>query len=277
MTTTYDTSRQPERHLVALDIDGTIAIPGTTAISNAVRDSVADARDAGHDIVLASGRSLAGMLPIADTLGLTEGWVSASNGAVVAHLDTRAPDGYRLHNVRTFDPASVVRRARSTFPGARVATEVIGRGYRVTHLFAPHELNGEQKLVDLEEATERRTTRLILSTPGIVDLRDELAACGVTVNPDNNNWLDITPLGLSKATALEDIRRQLGVDPSRTIAVGDGPNDLEMLAWAHDGVAMGHAPTQVQDAADHVTGTLQGDGAATVLRSLLLETVSAGR
>ena len=275
--TTYDIRQQRKRDLVALDIDGTIAASGTTEVSDVVRDAVADVHDAGHHLVLASGRSLVGVLPIADTLGLTEVWVVASNGAVTARLDPRAPDGYRLHDVQTFDPAPVVGRARSAFPGARVATEVVGRGYRVTHLFAPNELNGEQQIVDVKKATERHTTRLILSAPEIMDLFDDLAASGVTVTPDNSNWLDVTPLGLSKATALEIVRIQLGVDPGRTTAVGDGLNDLDMLAWAHRGVAMGHAPAQVLDAADDVTGTLQDDGAATVLRSLLPETIPAGR
>jgi hydroxymethylpyrimidine pyrophosphatase-like HAD family hydrolase len=67
------------------------------------------------------------------------------------------------------------------------------------------------------------------------------------------------------------------VHDRRTIAVGDGVNDIEMLTWAHRGVSMGHAPAEVRDAANEVTGTLAQDGAAAVLRSLLAETIPAGR
>jgi hydroxymethylpyrimidine pyrophosphatase-like HAD family hydrolase len=49
------------------------------------------------------------------------------------------------------------------------------------------------------------------------------------------------------------------------LAVGDGRNDLEMLRWAGHGVAMGHAPAEVQDVADEVTGTFEEDGCAAVL------------
>ena len=39
-----------------------------------------------------------------------------------------------------------------------------------------------------------------------------------------------------------------------------------MLAWAGRGVAMGQAPDEVRAAADHVTGHVRDDGAATELR-----------
>jgi HAD superfamily hydrolase (TIGR01484 family) len=265
------------RWLVALDIDGTIAFPGTADITEDVRTAITLVHGAGHHLVLASGRSLVGVLPIARLLGLTSGWVVASNGAVTARLDPQAPNGYRLQQAITFDPRSAVRHARSAFRGVRVATESVGRGYKVSHLFAPYELNGAQQIVDLDEVVEHHTTRLVLSAPGIRALLGKIATTRVTVIPDGDNWLDITPPGLSKATALEHIRTQLAVHPARTTAVGDGLNDLEMLTWAHRGVAMGHAPDKVRAVADEVTGTLEDDGAATVLRSLLAETIPAAR
>ena len=69
--------------------------------------------------------------------------------------------------------------------------------------------------------------------------------------------------------ALEELRQRLGVEPFATVAVGDGHNDIEMLAWAARGVAMGHADEPVRAVADEVTGTIDDDGAVAVLRSLL--------
>jgi hydroxymethylpyrimidine pyrophosphatase-like HAD family hydrolase len=42
-----------------------------------------------------------------------------------------------------------------------------------------------------------------------------------------------------------------------------------MLQWAGRGVAMGQAPDEVKAAADEVTSTVEEDGAAAILRSLL--------
>jgi hydroxymethylpyrimidine pyrophosphatase-like HAD family hydrolase len=74
---------------------------------------------------------------------------------------------------------------------------------------------------------------------------------------------------VTKASALERLRQELDVQPSRTVAVGDGSNDREMLEWAALGVAMGHAPEHVRAVADEVTGTIEDDGVVDVLRRLL--------
>ena len=82
-------------------------------------------------------------------------------------------------------------------------------------------------------------------------------------------WLDINPEGVSKASALELVRRRLGVEPWATVAVGDQRNDIEMLRWAARGVAMGNAPDEVKAAANEVTASVQADGLVGVLASLV--------
>jgi len=50
---------------------------------------------------------------------------------------------------------------------------------------------------------------------------------------------------------------ELGVDAAEVVAVGDDRNDIEMLQWAGRGIAMSHAPPDVQAAADEVA-TIDG-------------------
>ena len=76
-------------------------------------------------------------------------------------------------------------------------------------------------------------------------------------------WLDLAPVGVSKASGLAHVADQLGVDAAEVLAIGDGRNDVEMLRWAGRGVAMGQAVEEVRAAADDVTGTVYDDGAAT--------------
>jgi hydroxymethylpyrimidine pyrophosphatase-like HAD family hydrolase len=254
--------------LAALDIDGTLAQPGTTRITPTVKAAVARFRADGHRVVLASGRSLVGILPIAVELGLADEWVVASNGAITARLDSRVPRGYELEEVRNFDPGTVVRLARTMLPGVRVGAERVGWGYDVTHLFPAGQLNGAQQIVSADVLGERSTTRLVLRGPGVGRLVDPVRATGLTALLAEPDWVDVTAPGLSKATALEKVRANLGVDPTQTVAIGDGENDLEMLRWAARGVAMGHASAVVRAAADEVTGTLDQHGAAAALEAL---------
>jgi HAD superfamily hydrolase (TIGR01484 family) len=63
--------------LVALDVDGTL-IDWDERLTDRVRDAVAATVAAGHDVVIATGRSVAGTLPVLDRLGLIRGWTVCS-------------------------------------------------------------------------------------------------------------------------------------------------------------------------------------------------------
>ncbi|PUB26902.1 hydroxymethylpyrimidine pyrophosphatase-like HAD family hydrolase [Promicromonospora sp. AC04] len=256
------------RTLVALDIDGTL-LDGESRIPPGTVGMLDLVRAAGHRIVLASGRSLTGLLPIAVRLGLTDGWAVCSNGALTVRLDRVAPSGYDVVDARTFNPGLVISRAVNLVPGVRVAVEEVGWGWRTNRPFAPDELNGQQKPATLDHLTSEPATRIVLAAPGIRRFADALAATGVTVAPMGPDWADITALDVNKAAALDDVRKHLRIPAENTVAVGDGINDLTMLAWAARSVAMGHAPAVVRSAADETTGTIDQAGVLPVLRSLI--------
>ena len=256
--------------MVALDIDGTLTPEGRPDVPEATVRAVAAARAAGHHIVLATGRSVAGALPIARRLRLRSGWVVASNGATTTRLDPEAQDGYVVRDISTLAVEPVVRHVLALIPGVQVGAEDTGRGYRVTSLFEADRVPGAQRVVGLDQLWAEPTARLILAAPGAARLLLEpVRALGLTANPAGPDWVDVTPPGLSKASALETVRVALGVRPEHTIAVGDGVNDIEMLRWAGDGVAMGHAPAVVRDAADRTTGSLTDNGVIDIVTALL--------
>ena len=93
--------------LIALDLDGTL-VPSRGEVPETTVRAVAGAQDAGHHIVIATGRSLVGVPPIVRRLGLREGWVVASNGAVVARITRR--HSLLLEDMQTFDPTTAVRK-----------------------------------------------------------------------------------------------------------------------------------------------------------------------
>jgi hydroxymethylpyrimidine pyrophosphatase-like HAD family hydrolase len=252
--------------LVACDIDGTLIHTGRPP-TDAVLDAIGKVRAAGHHVVLATGRSLVGALHAAEQLGIDDGWIVASNGAVTAHLVGR---DYEVTDLHVIEPEPVVRLAQDAMPGLRIATEVVGVGYRVNLAFPVGELPGEQREVtSLSELWSEETPRLALQGFAAYGLAPALRAMGLTAIATRTDWVDVTPPGLSKASALEQVRQGLGVEQYATVAIGDGENDLEMLRWATRSIVMGHAPGHVQGAADGVTGSIDEDGAAAALLSLL--------
>jgi hydroxymethylpyrimidine pyrophosphatase-like HAD family hydrolase len=259
--------------LVALDVDGTL-MSYDQEMSDDVRDAVVALRAAGHHVVLASGRSLVAMTPVAALLGIDRGLLVASNGAVTARLDPDEPDGYVLEEVVTFDPGPALRLLRDRLPHARYAVEDVGVGFRMNELFPAGELDGVHRVVAFDELWAGEVTRVVVRAPGSTSeefhaLVEQLGLDDVTYAVGWTAWMDLAPLGVTKATGLERVRRALGVPPHRTVAVGDGRNDVEMLRWAARGVAMGHADDVVRAAADEVTAPIADDGVVPVLRSLL--------
>ena len=261
--------------MICLDLDGT-TITHEGVLRPAVREAVQAVLAAGHHVVVATGRGIVATTPILDALGLTKGWTVCSNGAVTVRLDPRAPQGWTLDedDVVTFDPAPVLTRLRPVLPDALVAVEDLGVGFRRSAPYPADELVGEQTVVPWEELLAHPTTRVTLRMPEatseeFAEAVDRAGLHGVAYSVGFSAWLDINPEGVSKGSALEIVRRRLHVEPGLTVAVGDQRNDVEMLRWAARGVAMGNAPTEVQDVADEVTGVVDDDGLVPVLRSLL--------
>ncbi len=257
--------------LVALDIDGTLLKwvegAGTTyeQIPEATSDAVRRAYDAGAHIVLASGRSPHGMTRIADLLGLPpEGrdrlWVVASNGAVVF----RYPELEVVHE-ETFDARPAVEAVLREHPHALVAVEERGVGYRVNRPFPPGELSGEMLETDVADIVAEHVSRVIIRDPDatadeFVALAARLGLHGTDYVVGWTAWLDLSPVGVSKASGLSMVADELGVRQADVLAIGDGRNDIEMLRWAGRGVAMGQAVEEVKAAADHATATVYDDG-----------------
>lgn len=262
--------------LVALDIDGTLLkwIEGAGStyeqVERRVYDAVHRAYDAGAHIVLASGRSPHGMTRIADLLDLQghDGerlWVVASNGAVIF----RYPPIEVVHE-ETFDAGPAVRAILERQPNARVAVEERGIGYRVSTPFPDGELSGDMILTEVDEIVAGPVSRVIIRDPeasvdDFIALAVELGLHGTNYVVGWTAWLDLSPVGVTKAAGLEHVADKLGVARGDVLAIGDGRNDIEMLQWAGRGVAMGQAIQGVIDAADDVTESVYEDGAAVEL------------
>ena len=234
-------------------------------------DAVQSAADAGAHVVLASGRSPHGMTKIADLLDLPRAgadrlWVVSSNGAVIS----RYPPLEVVHE-ETFDASEAVRQVLEQHPEALVAVEERGVGYRVNRPFPDGELSGEMIETELEEIVGGPVSRVIIRDPtasadDFVAMAARLGLHGTDYVVGWTAWLDLAPVGVSKASGLEHVADQLGLTSADVLAIGDGRNDIEMLGWAARGVAMGQAVQEVHDAADFTTDTVYDDGAAVELR-----------
>lgn len=89
------------------------------------------------------------------------------------------------------------------------------------------------------------------------------------------NWGDGFELlapNVSKWSAIKSILRSFRISANEVVAIGDGPNDVEMLRRVGTGVAMGNASDEVKASADFVTGHHENDGLAEFVERYLIQT-----
>lgn len=264
------------RRLVALDIDGTVMHEDGT-ITDAVVEAITRVVAQGDEVMLATGRSPASTLPVVARLGIAPEYVICCNGAVTLRRDAEAEGGYRPDVVETFDPSDVLQNIRRFLPDANYAVEDADGAFFYTEAFPGGAVMGvETTHVPFEELLGRLCTRVVVISPDTdIDefsvLVEQMGLHQVSYAIGWTAWLDIAPHGVNKSTALELVRRELGIDRSDVVALGDGRNDIEMLTWAAEegaGLAMGQAPDEVRAVASAVLPTVHEDGVAAALSAL---------
>lgn len=268
------TSPATSRLLVGIDIDGTV-LDYDDRITEAVREAVTEtARH--HHVVIATGRSVDGTLPVLDRLGLVTGFAVCANGAITLRLDPDLPRGWEPEDVHSFSPAPALRLIAEYLPTALYGVEGTDLVKYVSGAFPDGELDGELRHESFENLLHRQALRVVVRsldhTPEqFLELVERMGLHGVSYAVGWTAWLDIAPEGVTKATALEAVRQQLGIPERDTRAVGDGRNDVEMLRWAARSAAMGGAPDEVVAAASEEVPPVDADGLAVFLESVLAE------
>ncbi len=269
----YRPNGRGTRKMVCLDVDGTL-VDHDGHMSDEVREAAQAVVAAGHHVVIATGRSLGATLPIIKLIGQDRGFGVSSNGGVTLRLDPELDAGYEVIDRRTFDPGPALRALRHRLPNAKYAVEDDEGRFLSTERFQDMSFGVRAEGVTFEEMMAASATRLVVfstdsSAEEFGEAVESIGLQGVAYSVGWSAWLDIAAAGVTKASGLEALRDRLGVHIDDTVAMGDGRNDIEMLAWAGRGIAMGQAPPEVKRVADEVTGTVHEHGAAAILRTLI--------
>ena len=279
--------RRP-RGILALDIDGTLTGPGGE-IGERTRRAVHAAGESGWLVTIATGRSWVGTKPVADYLELRLPLVTF-NGALIRDSITAEI----LHYIPlSSEIVGSVVPALVDLGLQPLVIEDIRQGERL--FTGPAEHDGEYTSAWLEHfrAVNTKIERLpyeqlarighavritVVSDNSHVRQVDDLArgreaefrTLYYTELDDETGIVQILHPSGTKADALRWLARQYGLTMADIVAVGDGVNDVEMLAEAGFGVAMGNASERVQAEAEIVIGHHLDEGLAEFIEEHLL-------
>ena len=245
---------------MALDLDGTIL---DMRLNLDPRDVEALGRivHAGVAVVACTGRPFPGALPWAERLGL-DGPIICYQGAEI-----RQRDGSKLldRGVKHDLAMEVIRFARERGLHVQAYRDdrlIVERDRPEAHEYANHAGMDIHIVKDLDPAMGATTPKLVIvSTAHTLEtaMREARKRWEGRLNVATSvpTYLEFTSVESDKASALAFLCERLGVPQDQSVAVGDGRNDVSMIAWAGFGVAIEGSPAEVVAAADR---TIPGPG-----------------
>lgn len=288
--------------LVASDLDGTLLLPDGS-VGPRTRAALDQLRDSDLDLVIVTGRPPRWISPIVEMTG-HRGVGIAANGAVLLDLaDGLVTDVFPLSADQALD---AVERVRAALPGAVFAVERARPGGRLAPTGGSSYGDLDATLADatefaladgyhprwpvppqthvapIEELVGSGDVVKLLVRPGTGSTigADDFLALGAAAldgrveathsNPEDQ-LLEISAPGVSKATTLARVAAAEGHGPLHVVAAGDAPNDLPMLAWAGTSYAVANGHPQVRQLATHVLPSNGEEGVAQLIEALLAE------
>ena len=230
--------------VIVLDLDGTLT-NSKKEITEPTRQALIDIQKNGKTVVLASGRPINGVAPLAKQLRLQDfgGYMLSFNGARV----TRCSDGKIIYNKQI--PPEMIRPicdiVRSyaeqgvdliTYTDTTIISAIAPNQYtRIESGINRMEIYQPDDFVSYIDFPINK-----LLVPGPADVLQELMK-----------------LLKEKYHGLLNI---IGLTADSMICCGDGFNDLSMIEYAGLGVAMENAQPIIKDSADFITRSNDEDG-----------------
>ena len=226
--------------VIVLDLDGTLT-NSKKEITPPTRDALIEIQQNGKKVVLASGRPINGVAPLAEELYLKEygGFMLSFNGARI----TRCSDNAIIYN--KVIPQEVIRpiyEAVKEYPGL----DLISYTDKVI-------LSG----IKSNEYTEKEAA--INSMDLMPKLQKQYHGL-LNIYRSEPFFLEIMPQNIDKAHSLQKLLNSIGLTADSMICCGDGFNDLSMIEYAGLGVAMENAQPVVKESADFITKSNDEDG-----------------
>jgi Cof subfamily protein (haloacid dehalogenase superfamily) len=265
-----DAAGRPEPKLLITDLDGTLLDPDHV-LRPRNRAMVTALREAGVEVVLASGRIPPAMVSICRELGLDSPQITTHGALVVSPITGEVvsrhplgPDDVRAH--LEFGDELGVPAVLCYADGFKVERMHPG----IAAIFEPYDEPLPQVVPDLDELVASEPLKVYLWTEA-----SEFAAVFAearvrfegrnTVTSGDERGVEFLAPDANKETAAAELAAAMGLDMPSLAAIGDGPNDVQLLKAAGISAAMGHASPEVKAAATFVAPDNENDGAAVAM------------
>ena len=270
--------------LIFLDIDGTLAMPGSSTPPDSALDAIRAAQENGHKVFICTGRSLAMTRPVLrypfDGAVTSAGGHIECGGAAIYDRPMTAEELSRVRAALSDDALFYVLEGRDgTFadmgmervlrrPGmeAGLMNSELARWRKVlTEDF------GTRPLEEYDGSPVYKLTFLSVEQGAVDRARAELEAEYAFVMQEFFQGVrngEVIPRVFDKGQAVLRVCGHYGAAREDTIAFGDSMNDLPMIEAAGLGVCMGNGSAELKRRSGLVCPSVEEDGLAAAFREL---------
>lgn len=247
---------------VFLDIDGTIldANAGMTDISDKTKYAIEQLRKNGHKVFLCSGRHMPIinreiLKPTYDGYVLANGAFSYCDGKVVHEV---------LFDLEIIDNIiSICKKNDIVYYFEDFDYAYTGNLKDERHLKFVSDWNVPDCFIEERNFKDKHINIGMLGFGNMQDYQKlaDIAPDKINLVLHNNSMsCDINLKNIDKSYGIKQIVKKLNIDIKDTIAFGDGLNDLEMLSYVNEGVAMANARKELKQLAKYHTSSVLEDG-----------------
>ena len=262
--------------ILALDMDGTL-LNSQKKISPKTEAAISELSRRGVIVAVSTGRGVAELADYKDELKFMNYGVTSSGGAVYDFFNKKP---VKVHPISTdtaleLIDAGISERAMIHILGL---TSSVMREEDIKNA-ADFQMSVYAPMYDRICTRCNDFKKYILENPNeIIKLNlyhrsaesrqrnfERLKHLDLTFAFAETTALESSPKGISKASGLIELCEFLKIDISETVAVGDAPNDIEILKTAGIAAVMGNASPEIKKLADFVTDDNDNDGIVKVI------------
>lgn len=286
--------------LVAIDLDGTM-LNSYGIVTQNTRNIIKENIKKGTKIIIASGRTISSIKPIAEEIGNNDYFI-AGNGSLIYDAqkeeiiyDKFIPKEKMLEIINICDANSIFY---TVYTDKEIITEKLK--YNVLYYYNENKKKEEEKrtnikIVDnikkyIENQEDDKYLKIMICDESklvfnsiIKKMKDiknievlevghmsrKIIKQGTEEVPIEYYYTEITLEDVDKWNAIKYLIEKLNIKKEEVIAIGDNVNDKKMVENAGLGIAMGGSTPNLTSVADFITKTSDEDGVAYALNKFL--------
>lgn len=265
--------------LLAVNIDGTL-LQSNGRLNKATREAIEYVHQKGVRVALVTNRSYFSTKKVAKAIKINP-MIVAHQGAFVAETIEKPLLVKRISEELTLEVVQLLEKTSCQIQLLHEKAAIANRKNLPENLLSkavmtlndPH-IYSQTYVDDLSEELKERPfapTKIDIifskkkSQVEMFHLIQKLYP-EIAVIRQSEDRLMLLPKGVSKWNGLVYLANYLGIKRSEMVTIGDGLDDIDMIAGAGLGVAMGNAPSEVKAAAKWVTRSNDENGVGYVLK-----------